>query len=226
MSDLLDLIILVPYVSVIFFQIARSIKPYKTENMSFPFQNSFLVRKCSHDLFGFTFFGVFCLGFGIHLGANAIDVYITRIAKIKDELPDDLVNYIHFYDEILGHAILFFGLLGLLQYIIFKEFKYPDINAQVKLEEIRFAFLLGFGFGSVLSIYFIEATYFIEIMLIYSVLSLGGISLIIKKNRINLVTIIYTAALRYTYFGIICTATLYYFIIGSFEQPSEVFGPF
>jgi len=64
---------------------------------------------------GFVLIGAFMYGHAMHLTANAIDTYSFEIQDYKSIIPADSYALLHFFDENLGHWLLFgayFALLG------------------------------------------------------------------------------------------------------------------
>ncbi len=64
----------------------------------------------------FSCIGVYLYGHAMHLTGNAINTYSTEIRNYKDMLPTDTYELIYFFDEKLGHWLMFgafFLLLGI-----------------------------------------------------------------------------------------------------------------
>ena len=63
---------------------------------------------------GLGLIGLFMNGHAMHLAANAINTYSTEIHNYRSQIPNDVYALIYFFDEDLGHWILFAGLYGLM----------------------------------------------------------------------------------------------------------------
>lgn len=208
--QLADLFVTFPFVAWSFVRIYQSVeRPSKIE----------MDRRL--NLFSFIFFSIFVCGYALHFGADSIDVYMTD-QDIRSQIPDNFENLIHFYDEILGHIILFAGRLGMFWILIVKEILSPERLANLSKFDQNFGRLLGFGFGSVMGLYFIEATYFIEIMMVYAVLALIIVTIVRSNYKRKWKHILYIDMLRFAHFAIIIVGIVYYIVFGSFIQPSEM----
>src|SRR5262249_4170619 len=62
-------------------------------------------------------------GHGMHLAANSI-------GHLLGDLPaSDAAGLTHFYDEVLGHFIWHFGILGLSALLIYRHWRYPPAGS-------------------------------------------------------------------------------------------------
>ena len=53
---------------------------------------------------------LFMYGHAMHLTGNAVNTYITEINNYMSLIPIDAYELIYFFDEKLGHMILYFSL--------------------------------------------------------------------------------------------------------------------
>jgi len=108
-SDVADLAITLPFMIIILFLINNKLK----NNLELPGDRF----KRTLDFFKILFLAAFIEGHGIHFVANSINILYTS----SGIYPKDLGKLVYFYDEILGHQILFTGLLGLLALSVIEQ---------------------------------------------------------------------------------------------------------
>jgi hypothetical protein len=166
---------------------------------------------------------ILILGYGIHLAANAINVYITELNDYKDLILEEVYNLIFFYDEFLGHLFIFLGFIGLSLVLVIKELYMPNKIIDVSNLSLITSYILWFFLGGILSIISIEATYFIKFMIGVSTLSLIVLQFLFIKRGIILKSIIYASSIRFMCVGLIIFSILYYIIVGEFIPPSDIF---
>ncbi len=122
----------------------------------------------------------------------------------------------------MGHLVLFSGLFACFVILILKEMANPANRGSLNTEEGMMVIILGSGFGVVLGLYLIEATYFIIPALIWS---LGFLIIMGRKLKsLDQANHIYSNILWYSHLAIILVALVYLLIFGSFTPPSEIFG--
>jgi len=109
-SDLADLVITLPFMVIILFLINGELK----NNLEFPGDK----LEKTFNFFKVVLLAAFIEGHGIHLVANSINILYAS----RGVYPEDLGKLVYFYDEVLGHQILFTGLLGLLALTAIEQF--------------------------------------------------------------------------------------------------------
>ena len=100
--DFVDLVFLAPFFLIILLSLHATVFANRS-------------RRSSYWL-SLALIGIFLYGHSMHLTGNAINTYSTEIHNYIDRLPADTYELIYFFDEVLGHLLLYgalFGLLGL-----------------------------------------------------------------------------------------------------------------
>jgi hypothetical protein len=104
--DFTDLVVLAPFYLIVFLLI-----------------QSVIFEKKQGRLFWIAvgLIGLFLYGHAMHLTANAINTYSTEIHNYQSQIPPDTYEMIYFFDEDLGHWILFAALFGLMGVWLYAE---------------------------------------------------------------------------------------------------------
>jgi hypothetical protein len=159
----------------------------------------------------------FMYGHAMHLTANAINTYSTEIHDYIDIIPADTYELIYFFDEILGHLILYLSLFGLLGLWSLEN------NLENKNKLCSTA--SGSLFGIIYAIALIESSlpWFVPVATIW--LLSCNIKKAWKDNQsfINLMKL--NPITRFTFSGaisLIIGELAYLSIIGSFIEPSKI----
>lgn len=98
--DLVDLVVLAPFFLIVLFSL---------HTVAFPSG-----PRCVEYWLSLGFIGVFLYGHAMHVTANAINTYSTEIRDYRNILPPDVYALIYFFDEELGHGLLYGGLFLVL----------------------------------------------------------------------------------------------------------------
>jgi len=215
LTALVDLFLVVPFTFLIYYLVNKSLsEPQELE------KNKTLSKNLK--ILSSIFLMIFFLGYGIHYSANAIDEYIVMVRNYVSSIPPDTYEVIHFYDELLGHAVLFLGYLGLMCAFIIKELKEAKKEKPARMFEVIVACFVGIIIGAGTAVAFIEATYFIEFLLAFSVLLLILLSLYFIKNREDPRCYLYTLLFLTGFVSILITTLIYYFIFGGLIPLSQL----
>jgi len=142
-SDLADLVITLPFMVIILFLINNELKG----NLKFPGGK----LEKTLNFFKVILLAAFIEGHGIHLVANSVNILYTSVGVY----PEDLGKLVYFYDEVLGHQILFTGLLGLLSLTVVEQF-WSKKPWEANLKENNVIVFCGVLTGTLLSLALIE----------------------------------------------------------------------
>lgn len=199
--DFVDLVVLAPFFIYIF--LCMHSKIFAQRYNSFTSWIS-LTLICS-----------FMYGHAMHLTGNAINTYSTEIHNYISQIPYDTYELIYFFDEKLGHIILYFSLF-LLYGIWMLESKLSG--------KAKGAFFCGLIGGLSYSISIIESTHpwlgFIAAFWLISCSIWSSIKeskpwfIHIKNNPLNAFGVLVAIF-------IIIGEILYLFVVGSFKEPSS-----
>lgn len=200
--DFVDLIFLAPFYLIILIAIHQIVFEKKNTALS---------------LFSLGLISIFMYGHAMHLTGNAINTYSTEIRDYKPIIPPDTYELIYFFDEILGHLLIFgaiFFLLGIW-----------SLECTLQDDNIIQTFGSGLVFGLSYSVALIESGQpwlsFIAILLLVG--SNYWKSLKEKRSLYNL-----WATNPITRFSITAMVSLvigqiiYLIVFGSFIQPSHL----
>lgn len=157
---------------------------------------------------------MFLYGHSMHLTANAINTYSTEINNYLDRIPSDTYELIFFFDEDLGHWLLFISIYSLIGlWILFSNKKGHFLSA----------FSCGLSFGIVYAIIMIESSqpwfgFVASLWLLGCSFWKLDLFKIYKTNSIS-----YTLPVFGVSFGVMLLTTeiLYFVILGDFQQPSS-----
>ena len=87
------------------------------------------------------FTGFWVLGKGMQLTANSIGHLTTNMAG------SDVYNLTYFYDEVLGHYLWHFGVIGLSALLIYRQWKNPFVEGNsLNLQNMLAGIIYGFTF--------------------------------------------------------------------------------
>ncbi len=149
-ADLLDMAVAVPLFSVLFYGLYRSLKP--AGPLPLALKGLALLS-----------FALFFLGYGVNAAANDVHNAMDRFLGYgygvlgygghPHEGPDPVPAYglVYFYDEILGHKLLYAGLAGLFAAGLWLQFLRPQrLDPGEERLPWLLAPLLGAGFGLML----------------------------------------------------------------------------
>lgn len=161
--------------------------------------------------------GVYMYGHSMHLTGNAINTYSTEIQNYKQIIPADTYALIYFFDEKLGHILVFaalFILLGLWSFVS----DACDIN-------VYNSAACGVLFGLSYAVVLIESSQpwfsIIAIMVLFGFIiwktKITNLSIPDIWKKYTLSRFILSAAL-----AMIVGQMIYLAIFGSFIQPSQI----
>ena len=200
--DFVDLVFLAPFYLLIFLIIQKLLFDNKTSLLS---------------MISIGLIGVYMYGHSMHLTGNAINTYSTEIQIYKSIIPADTYALIYFFDEILGHILVFaalFMLLGLWSFVS------DDSDRKVYSSAV-----CGVLFGLSYAVVLIESSQpwfsFVAIVLLigFSIwkAKVTNQSILYLWEKYTLSRFILSAAL-----AIIVGQLIYLAIFGSFIQPSQI----
>jgi hypothetical protein len=201
--DFLDLILIAPFYLATFIFI---------HNRIFDNDQSKITKTISLVLIS-----VFMYGHSMHLTANAINTYSTEIMNYKSILPLDTYSLIYFFDETLGHIIIYSSLFLLFSLWALKSSFYgKSLNP----------LLSGAIWGFSLSISLIESSHPYLSIFGFLVMILSTIYNAKTNNKSWIMLIkthvfsrfIFTASITMLFGEII-----YLIIFGQFIQPSMLY---
>jgi hypothetical protein len=161
--------------------------------------------------------GIFLYGHSMHMTANAINTFSTEIRNYREIIPNDTYSLIYFLDEDLGHWLLFLGLFGVLGLWAYKS----DILS----EKLSSGFVCGALFGIVYAVAIVESSQawlgpILSIwLLVCNIFTLKRLKQPLRNvwRRNPMMQFTSVAALF-----ILVGMTAYFFVMGSFIQPSQL----
>lgn len=86
-------------------------------------------------------------GHAMHLTGNAINTYSTEIQHYQDRIPADTYQLIYFFDENLGHWLLYMGFFGSLGIWMMADGKATDQTGTAYWQSILPGGLLGLSYA-------------------------------------------------------------------------------
>ena len=158
-------------------------------------------------------------GHSMHVTANAINTYSTEIQNYRSIIPEDTYGLIYFFDEMLGHWLLYIGLFGTMGMWV--------SESQITHEQVNGMRIGGFLIGLFLSISIIESSQPIIVplaagwlvcVIAYKVLR---VSRAVRADRFKIDLFANYAALLVV--GLIVGALGYLLFTGGLTQPSDLF---
>lgn len=166
---------------------------------------------------GFALIGAFMYGHAMHLTANAVNTYSTEIQEYRSIIPSDSYALLHFFDEDLGHWVLFAAYYGLLGVWLWED----HFSGVAQLLTVVPGILLGIT----LAIAVVESSH-PWLAIVGSVLLLGLAFLRSWREHCTFITLWKTRPVsRFVVasaIAAISTELLYWLIVGGFVQPSEL----
>lgn len=166
---------------------------------------------------GFALIGIFMYGHAMHLTANAVNTYSTEIRDYTSVIPSDSYALLYFFDEDLGHWLFFGAYYALLGLWLWEDRLVGITQFQTVLPGI----LLGIALG----IAVVESSHpwlgvsasvlLIGLALLRSLLEHGTLAKLWKDRPVGRFTLAAASAT-------ILTESLYWLIVGSFAQPSDL----
>lgn len=140
--DFLDMVLLAPFYLAILYFLRRT-----------------ALSRQGHGWAGFLSFALvatFLYGHAMHLTANAVNTYSTEIHDYLDRIPADTYELLYFFDEELGHWIVFcslFPLMGLWAWL-----ERGQGQARLSGAQLACTLLAGIVEGIALGIALVEAS--------------------------------------------------------------------
>lgn len=200
--DFVDLVVMAPFYGIILYRLT-----------------SLLLDKYharSHTL-SIIFLVTMLYGHSMHMTANAINTFSTEINNYRQVLPEDVYSLIFFFDEILGHWILYIGLFGL--FATWLEF----VALELKItNDIRANALF---LGLICSITIIESGQLLIIPIVFLIF----MGLLIKKaieKKDCLIILRNAFMVNYSaifIFGLLIGSLIYFLIFKGFPEPSTLY---
>jgi hypothetical protein len=209
--DFLDLIVLAPFYIVTFFLLQLQFIP----------EDSRLLKK----FISFSFIITFLYGHAMHMTANAINTYGTEIHNYLSEIPSDLYSLIYFFDENLGHWIMFVSLFVLFGF--WSQIEKPFQSSHDAGRQITWMVTIGVLEGIFLGVAMIEGSQPILGYVFGALLFLCTLrNTLLRARQLGLVESLATyPATTFAMFGaaaILIAETVYHVIMGGFVQPSQI----
>jgi len=200
--DFADLIFVAPFYGIIFLSLTALV--FKKRSFSF------------WAALGLSVIALY--GHAMHLTANAVNTFSTEINNYRNLLPDDVYSLIYFFDEILGHWILYVGLFGLLGILILEN----------KIIETKYIFMMlnGLILGLVLSVTIVESS---QVVIIIPAAGWLGYCIYRKWKSYNFMVkpifnndaILMFSSMLLT--GMFLGLAIYLLIFGSWVEPSTLY---
>ena len=192
--DILSLILYIPLMGVLYVAVVEEIAQGAPEE----YRYASYVALCVHFE-----------GHGFHWAANRIHNFMPQ------SCPAELLSLVYLLDEVLGHAIMFCGLIAFFSILSVCELKHSE-----HLEEsVSWCLPWAALFGLCLALSFLEGIF----VLGFIVLSLVYVALVfaISRGRIALLrrtfTMFWLLSIMFTYIWIATYATFF-----GLRQPSEI----
>jgi hypothetical protein len=200
--DFVDLVFLAPFYLFVLLKIQSEV---------------FYNKKTFAFWLGLGVLSVFIYGHAMHLTGNAINTYSTEIHDYRMQIPIDTYELIYFFDENLGHWLIFAGLFGLMGIWLFED----------ALEDKRFwlTAMPAIIIGLFQSISIIESSHpWLGLVALVFLTTILVIRLI--THRENLIEILHKRPLArfvvIVILAILIGELIYFFVMGGFIQPSQI----
>jgi len=171
LSDIIDVVILTPFSVVIFFLIYMNVSERGTPK---PFYEKYETPLKVLILLSLAFYFV---GIGIHFAGNSIH----QLQKEEGAETGDIHELTYFYDEILGHIILFSGLFGLILSTAIIQYYHPE-SEQIDRSEGLLLGLAGLLFGLGLGWSLVEGQ-FGAVGILFFLVFAGRVCMVFKKHE-------------------------------------------
>ncbi len=203
LPDMVDLVLYLPVIGIIFIELIRNIMPNDAPK---GVQYLILLSAILHFY-----------GHGFHWSANAIDV------RMPEGSEPTVKEWAYFLDEILGHIIMFGGLLLFVYSLALSEAIYTSYHREEYPKHILVAF--GIFHGFTLTLAFIEGQFiyyaFILILLYVVLIAILGEKSDGLSRTLQKPFILFWFS---TLLSIYLWSAIYFLIFGGLYQPSELYG--
>lgn len=211
--DFADLILLAPFYLIVLYRLHREFA---------------VGRAGSREVFlSFALTGLFLYGHAMHVTANAVNTYSTEIHDYISRIPSDSYELLFFFDEKLGHVLLFSALFSLLGLWMWLEHRHPGESLSRRL--VVGVSGAGLLHGVSMAIALIESTQpVLGYLACVGLLALATVTLVDAKGddfRASLICRPLTLFVLCSASSILVTQSVYYFVAGGFLEPSQLLGP-
>lgn len=208
-ADLIDLVITAPLYLI---SLALLHEQFLKGNASRRLRLTFLVLT-----------GVFLYGHAMHVTANAIDTFSTKIRDYNSLLPSDTYALIYFLDETLSHLILFLSRYSLFACLLLLETRY--LSSATSSRPQKLAVGVGVLFGLWEAMVFTEGQKVLLVPLL--VAALGGLWVWLwRQSGSAFTSFLKTGPVTSFVAGLLPSILVglgvYALIVGGFTEPSEL----